>query len=182
MAQLSNEAREMRLCIVYESFITSVPGYLTWFAEELWGRVLGSTAMEIKLHPHFIELSNVIHEPMQRWFVSFYLGLTSTRMSRVVGVAIVQGRLIIEMDSLDWEVLTIDTLYLTYISQSIHYRGGFRRTGASSWHNIILGSVVGAISGYYIFAAPLKDYWEDQRQKPHTEMGSKIAAAGKNSK
>jgi len=64
----------------------------------------------------------------------------------------------------------------------IGLKGGFRRTGASSWHNIILGSVVGAISGYYIFAQPLKDYWEEQRQRPHTDKGSMIAAAGQNSK
>ena len=62
------------------------------------------------------------------------------------------------------------------------FRGGFRRTGASSWHNLILGAAVGAVSGYYIFAEPLRDYWEEQRQRPHTEMGSKIAAAGQNSK
>ena len=111
----------------------------------------------------------------------------------------------IDMEGFQWKALTIATLFVLYCIDAIfitrqpwpvtsgtylkfvslfilHYRGGFRRTGASSWHNIILGSVVGAISGYYIFAAPLKDYWEDQRQKPHTEMGSKIAAAGQNSK
>eukprot|EP00561_Arcocellulus_cornucervis_P002860 CAMPEP_0185822724 /NCGR_PEP_ID=MMETSP1322-20130828/27128_1 /TAXON_ID=265543 /ORGANISM="Minutocellus polymorphus, Strain RCC2270" /LENGTH=81 /DNA_ID=CAMNT_0028520217 /DNA_START=45 /DNA_END=290 /DNA_ORIENTATION=+ len=66
--------------------------------------------------------------------------------------------------------------------RAIGLKGGFRRTGASSWHNIIVSSAVGCVSGYYIFAEPLRDYWEDQRQRPHTEMGSKIAAAGQNSK
>mmetsp|Transcript_1149 Transcript_1149/g.2010 ORF Transcript_1149/g.2010 Transcript_1149/m.2010 type:complete len:104 (+) Transcript_1149:667-978(+) len=86
----------------------------------------------------------------------------------------------VEMHLLGVDLLT--SLPFHFVSTSIYYRGGFRRTGASSWHNIILGSVVGAISGYYIFAQPLKDYWEEQRQRPHTDKGSMIAAAGQNSK
>mmetsp|Transcript_13136 Transcript_13136/g.30610 ORF Transcript_13136/g.30610 Transcript_13136/m.30610 type:complete len:83 (-) Transcript_13136:898-1146(-) len=46
--------------------------------------------------------------------------------------------------------------------RAIGLRASFRRTGASSLGNIAVAAFVGAVSGHYIFAEPLRQYWAEQ--------------------
>ena len=52
----------------------------------------------------------------------------------------------------------------------------FRRTGASRLSNIALGAAVGVVSGYYIFAAPLKQYWEEKERQDAAAASSSSSA------
>ncbi|KAI2513065.1 hypothetical protein MHU86_1357 [Fragilaria crotonensis] len=53
----------------------------------------------------------------------------------------------------------------------------FRRTGASRLSNIALGAAVGVVSGYYIFAAPLKQYWEEKERQDAAAAASAPTAS-----
>ena len=91
---------------------------LTWFAEELWESELGSAADREKLQAH-IDVGNSIPVQMWRWMSISFCVFHQICCTRVVGVAIVQGRLIVLLEgrnnSLDWKALIIGMLHLTFL-------------------------------------------------------------------
>lgn len=50
------------------------------------------------------------------------------------------------------------------VKRAVGFKRTFRRTGPSALGNIALGAAMGVVSGYYIFAAPLKEYWDEQER------------------
>lgn len=46
----------------------------------------------------------------------------------------------------------------------ILYRPTFRKSSTAGFSNVIFGSIVGLITGKYIFTEPLKLYWEEQQE------------------
>ena len=53
----------------------------------------------------------------------------------------------------------------------LYIRGGqFRRTGMAGG-NIIVGCVLGVLSGKYIFEEPLQHYWAEKRAEEATKEG-----------
>ena len=61
---------------------------------------------------------------------------------------------------------------------STFYRPSFRRTGPSSIVNIFVVTLVGVVSGNYIFGEPLRQYWEEQAklEAQAKEQGEPIPA------
>ena len=60
--------------------------------------------------------------------------------------------------------------------QKIFYRGGqFRRTGVTGG-NIVVGVVLGVLSGKYIFEEPIQRYWAEKHAADAAAAGA--AAAG----
>lgn len=55
--------------------------------------------------------------------------------------------------------------------RAIGLKSSFRRTGAASWGNIMVGSFLGVLSGNYIFGEPLREYWEEQKQLEEAAAG-----------
>mmetsp|Transcript_69 Transcript_69/g.119 ORF Transcript_69/g.119 Transcript_69/m.119 type:complete len:81 (+) Transcript_69:148-390(+) len=56
------------------------------------------------------------------------------------------------------------TEWMDGLKRAVGLKRTFRRTGASALSNIALGAAVGVVSGYYIFATPLKEYWQEQER------------------
>lgn len=60
--------------------------------------------------------------------------------------------------------------YLEKFRRAIGLKPSMRRSRASQMSNILFGSVIGVISGRYIFEEPLKNHFEQQQneQVQHT--------------
>lgn len=65
--------------------------------------------------------------------------------------------------------------------RAIGLKPSFRRSGASRVGNILFGSVLGMISGKYIFEEPIKEYWENEANNPKKE-GAVSGPASPNTK
>jgi hypothetical protein len=44
------------------------------------------------------------------------------------------------------------------------HRPQFRRSGPSTLGNLAVATLIGTLSGYYIFGIPLRQHWEEQQQ------------------
>ena len=65
----------------------------------------------------------------------------------------------------------------TGISYDSCCRASFRRTGPSTWGNLVFSAFVGAVSGHYIFAEPLKQYWAEEALRLKQEQAAGAAPA-----
>ena len=54
--------------------------------------------------------------------------------------------------------------------RAIGLKPGFRRTGPSALVNIGVASLIGVVSGHYIFSEPLEKYWKEQQQIAQSEQ------------
>lgn len=59
------------------------------------------------------------------------------------------------------------------LRRAIGLKPSFRRSSASRMSNILFGSVVGIISGRYIFEEPMKQYWENEQSGSTTRSDEK---------
>ena len=57
-------------------------------------------------------------------------------------------------------------------------RARFRPSSEGAFTNIIFGTIVGVISGNYIFAEPLKEYFEHQQRLQQSQQQQKQQGAG----
>lgn len=67
------------------------------------------------------------------------------------------------------------SMYWKSFLRAIGVRQSFRRNSAQSLFNIAVAAGVGAVSGHYIFKAPLEEYWsEENRERREAQLGVKL--------
>ena len=75
----------------------------------------------------------------------------------------------------------LDVSLISTIQKQSIYRGGrFRQTGISGG-NIIVGTVLGIISGKYIFEEPLQHYWAQKRAEEAQQAGGVASSSSSSS-
>eukprot|EP00558_Chaetoceros_sp_UNC1202_P004251 CAMPEP_0197250476 /NCGR_PEP_ID=MMETSP1429-20130617/53024_1 /TAXON_ID=49237 /ORGANISM="Chaetoceros sp., Strain UNC1202" /LENGTH=80 /DNA_ID=CAMNT_0042712311 /DNA_START=33 /DNA_END=275 /DNA_ORIENTATION=- len=63
------------------------------------------------------------------------------------------------------------------IRRAIGLKPSLRRSSGSSMSNILFGTVLGIISGKYIFEEPMKEYWDNEEAQGRVKTRS-VASAG----
>jgi len=61
---------------------------------------------------------------------------------------------------------------------AIGLKPGFRRTGPSRLVNIAVASLIGVISGQYIWKEPLEQYWREKRLQEQQKQQALAAGGG----
>lgn len=61
---------------------------------------------------------------------------------------------------------------------AIGLKPGFRRTGPSRLVNIAFVSLVGVISGHYIWKEPLEQYWREKRLQEQQALAAEGGGGG----